>query len=57
MKKYGQQFLFARLGWRKVVSNYLKKKGELSELDEKSLLKKRIETRNVELFYRCNAER
>ena len=36
MKKHGQQFPLTRPGWRKVVSNYLKKKGELSERMKKA---------------------
>ncbi len=30
MKKYGQQIPYTLPGWRKVVSNYLKNKGELN---------------------------
>ncbi len=36
MKKNGQQFSFTLSGWRKVVSNYLKNKGELSERMKKA---------------------
>ena len=36
MKKYGQQFTLTSSGWRKVVSNYLKKKGELNEQIDKA---------------------
>ena len=31
MKKHGQQIPFTLPGWRKVISNYLKNKGEINE--------------------------
>ena len=37
MKNYGQQILFNLPGWRKVIANYLKNKGELNEQMKKAL--------------------
>jgi hypothetical protein len=36
MNKYGQKISFVLSGWRKVVSNSLKNKGEMNELMNKA---------------------